>query len=102
MSHNLLKAHIKYAHDTEKQKCYICSEMIIKCYLKTHIVNNHGEKLTCDVCDKTFATEEAFKKHKFIHEVSKYSCNVCKRAYSNKSRLTTHKKTVHQFELEFF
>ena len=83
---------------TETVKCDICCEMITKNCLKQHMISHHGEKLTCNVCDKNFATEEVFKKHKFLHhghEVSKYSCDICNKEYSNSSNLNRHRKTVH-------
>ena len=75
--------------------------MIAKACMKRHVDNHGKEKIQCEFCDRMFATQKAYKSHQEMHESSKYNCNVCKRVYSNKLGLTTHKKTAHQFELEF-
>jgi KRAB domain-containing zinc finger protein len=73
--------HIKGVHIGEKNVfCEICPKTFLtQEQLKQHIVIHTGEKnFHCDICPKSFAHSSTLDKHKHMHTGEKpWACDVC-------------------------
>ncbi|XP_011313879.1 histone acetyltransferase KAT6A isoform X2 [Fopius arisanus] len=55
--------------------------------------------LTCQICDKTFASQEILMQHMSSHRGTNkllHKCNLCTAQYPNAQALTVHKQTYHK------
>ncbi|XP_044731764.1 zinc finger protein 726-like [Chrysoperla carnea] len=79
------KCHIKKIHKREEKyiTCHICGKLIRKTSLKSHLsTHEERDKVSCDICSKTFVLEATLAKHiKQVHENKpsdrKHLCNIC-------------------------
>ena len=78
-----------------KATCEICSEGVNQIALEQHIMDNHGDKHVCDVCDKMFANEEAYELHRKLHRNGANQCMICNKIFAKISGLTRHEKESH-------
>lgn len=61
-----------------KEACNICGKLITKPSMERHIVVFHSEMPSCNICLKTFPTENELKQHKAICILKKrYECELC-------------------------
>ena len=98
--------HVKGIHLKIKEfKCDACDYASVE---KKSVANHrraiHGYRTdpdnvdhVCDICEKSFANMESFRKHKlYIHDkVKSYSCDECEYAASRKDHLNRHKAKMH-------
>ncbi|XP_054722815.1 gastrula zinc finger protein XlCGF8.2DB-like [Uloborus diversus] len=55
----------------------------------------------CELCDKSFSTEEKFQEHYLIHSgIKPHVCEICLKGFANKSNLQRHRLT-HSAEKPF-
>lgn len=109
--HDNLTVHLREEKSTkpEKQNArYECSDcqttFTARSSLIRHIRKGHGttEKIStkqisynrqkCNLCDKTFATQERTRLHiQIVHEGKKlFKCEICDKCYSSRGSLKTH------------
>ena len=57
-----------------------------------------GERVKCEICDKTYASKQSLSIHiKSVHQKIKDNiCKFCEKAYSRNYDLQIHMKTVHK------
>ena len=79
----------KYVH--KPLKCTMCHhEVNNKSELKTHHQNVHNI-ISCEKCNKGFATKESLRKHLYTHTTSNsYECLLCKISFTFPSELDAH------------
>lgn len=82
------------------EECLICSKKHPKAFMAKHMRNRHSSKATrfpCQLCDKSFKSEELLSQHNKIHSGDKvHSCEHCGKSYVCKTNLKTHLLKVHQ------
>ena len=88
--YNLRKGTLnKYVH--RPLKCTMCDhEVNNKSELKTHHQEVHN-RISCEKCNKGFATKESLRKHSYTHTTSNsYECLLCKISFTFPSELDAH------------
>ncbi|XP_044731687.1 zinc finger protein 569-like [Chrysoperla carnea] len=76
--------------------CHICGKSVTKKNLKKHLrIHEERNKITCDLCSKTFLRQQSLKDHvKLVHENQKparnHLCNICGYAGRTLAKLRTH------------
>ena len=98
-----LKEHMSRAHTTNNTNnqyiCHICgTKYLTKSYYMNHLREHNGlKRLTCNVCNKVFMTEENLKSHKLIHPAvpRPYKCRYCDATYTKDNHRKKHENTRH-------
>ncbi|XP_052896113.1 zinc finger protein 585B-like isoform X1 [Anopheles moucheti] len=97
----LMAEHLKEAHNQPLDSCELCDEMFYQRtdYLE-HIAQHTNEKgnirnelLNCDLCDATFANQDALEQHRKTHSTEKnkaWNCELCDKKYTSKAFLQVH------------
>ena len=83
---------IRGARDPRSFKCSECDERTNTLReLNAHYIANH-RKVECDICDKSFNTPGALRKHRYTHveEKSQYRCRTCSKIFPFESQLKSH------------
>ena len=98
-----MKRHIKRIHTSEKEKCDVCSMLILSRNLKYHInqFHNGANGVNCNHCDKSFKTKHELEIHvTTIHMDMDYKakCYICSKLIS-RNNLKQHIAIVH-FDLK--
>lgn len=89
--------------DQKLIQCDICGKTMKQCLKKTmmyHIrLHKDVRPFKCDICPKSFSSENALKKHNLTHS-KPYVCQVCEMGFSRRYLLTDHfkKSCIHQIE----
>ena len=82
------------------EKCTICDKKHPKAFMAKHMRNRHSSNtktFQCELCDKSFKSEELLLQHSRIHAGEKiHSCDHCGKSYVCKTNLKTHLLKVHQ------
>ena len=84
---------IRRARDPRSFKCSKCAERTNTLReLNAHYIANH-RKVECDICDKSFNTPGALRKHGYTHveEKSQYRCRMCSKIFPFESQLKSHR-----------
>jgi len=64
-----LGRHVKAVHDKLKRVCPECGLLIAAEHLRAHLKTAHGPRnLSCDLCQKLFATKDDLKRHRRTHQ----------------------------------
>jgi len=81
----------------EKEACHICGKRVM--HLDKHILANHGEKVECQLCSKTFPVGNLrwhiLKEH-CHNKVTE--CSLCEQKFVTKNALKNHIKQIHLSE----
>lgn len=104
---NNLKSHIASFH-TDKDKlqhaCNICGDRFTTSFiLKTHmIVHQEGNKVTCDICNKSFKHLNSAQRHKRMQhgKISYHVCELCGKSYKYKQMFEEHMADKHNIILK--
>ncbi|XP_031618752.1 zinc finger protein 271-like [Contarinia nasturtii] len=95
-----LLAHIQGVHSTIRVKCPVSNcDRIFKSDvgLTWHVKKAHPDAMKmCDICNRSFCSEEKLAKHQLCHNRTKkasFICNVCEKAFATKSDLRCHLST---------
>ena len=69
----------------------------LKYHLEAKHGENEGEKLDCEVCEKSFKNNDTLRLHMmYMHtEVNKYECDKCDEKYTRKDNLRRHQAEHH-------
>ena len=89
---------IRCAKDPRTVKCSECDKRTTTLQeLNAHYIANHG-KVKCDICDKSFNTPGALRKHCYTHaeEKSQYRCRTCSKTFPFESQLKSHHHVHHR------
>ena len=84
---------IRRAKDPRTFKCSECDKHTTTLWeLNAHYIANH-RKVKCDICDKSFNTPGALRKHRYTHveEKSQYRCRTCRKIFPFESQLKSHR-----------
>ena len=84
---------IRRAKDPRSFKCSECDKHTNTLReLNAHYIANHC-KVKCDICDKSFNTPGALRKHRYTHieEKSQYRCRTCSKIFPFESQLKSHR-----------
>ena len=93
-----LKSHIQYHRSCEQNKhlmsCLICNKSFTtSTALKRHLlIHENAKPFECSSCSKTFRQKGALEVHRRIHSGIRFSCE-CGKLFISKSLLNQHKKT---------
>jgi len=83
--------------EEEKEACHICGKRVV--HLDKHILANHGEKVECQLCSKTFPVGNLrwhiLKEH-CHNKVTE--CSLCEQKFVTKNALKNHIKQIHLSE----
>ena len=88
---------IRCAKDPRTFKCSECDKRTTTLReLNAHYIANH-RRVKCDICDKSFNTPGALRKHRYTHveEKSQYRCRTCSKIFPFESQLKSH-RNVHR------
>ena len=89
----VLKRHIEWFH--VKDPCPDCGKLIGRAKMRRHklIWHETERKFKCDVCSKSFITNQALRDHKNIHTGEKpYKCKFCNAAFASGGTHAMHQK----------
>ena len=67
--------------------------------LNHHFRSTH-QPLTCQDCNKSFATPSGLHKHSYVHQATPFKCDKCEKSYPFQSQLSSHLLT-HTNVLEY-
>ena len=84
---------IRHAKDPRTFKCSECDKRTMTLReLNAHYIANH-RKVKCDICDKSFNTPGALRKHRYTHveEKSQHRCRTCNKIFPFESQLKSHR-----------
>ena len=84
---------IRRAKDPRTFKCSKCDKRTTTLReLNAHYIANHC-KVKCDICDKSFNTPGALRKHCYTHveEKSQYRCRTCSKIFPFESQFKSHR-----------
>ncbi|KAK7788748.1 hypothetical protein R5R35_014436 [Gryllus longicercus] len=117
--HTLSHGNREFMFDNENLKCpQCCEEFITKKELVDHVAE-HGKLLSqtrlrgssnpakpwkCELCYKSFATEDRLQRHMLVHgaeESKPLQCDICYKRFLNNSALACHIK-IHTAEKKMF
>ena len=77
-----------------KENCHVCGKGVA--HLDNHILTNHGEKVKCQLCGKTFPVGNLrwhiWREH-CRNKVAE--CPLCKKKFVSKNALKNHIKQIH-------
>jgi len=83
--------------EESKEACHICGKRVM--HLDKHILANHGEKVECQLCSKTFPVGNLrwhiLKEH-CHNKVTE--CSLCEQKFVTKNALKNHIKQIHLSE----
>ena len=95
-SFSMKKLHIEVVHNTPIKDCDLCGKKVKNMgshMLQVHSDRSRQQRIPCTVCEKTFSTKQAMRKHiEMIHEDKKEQCCECGQWFKN---LYDHMKKVH-------
>lgn len=102
--------HVRTQHGNELNvgaKCDECDRLFqSRVALEYHknVVHMHDdEKLSCNVCQKTFKTEHNIKVHvRSVHNRRSFHCKKCLFRFKLNSYILRHYKTVHNLDLQTY
>jgi len=84
-------------NEESKEACHICGKRVM--HLDKHILANHGEKVECQLCSKTFPVGNLrwhiLKEH-CHNKVTE--CSLCEQKFVTKNALKNHIKQIHLSE----
>lgn len=92
----LLDCHITAKHLNERPfQCELCPQNYrYPENLKQHVQNAHSDgsySKQCEVCDKSFHTNDARNMHQYTHSDKKlYECAVCNKGFMRRSQIMAH------------
>ena len=91
----VIRSHFLDFHPTILKKCPLCDKMFFDDLgHMNHMNRDHGQRLECDQCDRTFAIKQQLKTHKIDAHTPKglkpYVCKVCKSVYETRYLLSKH------------
>ena len=104
---DVLNNHVKESHQIKVHTCPICGkELFSYGKLLSHLKIIHAEDkdiindivkkaLTCDICDKKFASAKSVRRHRLLHDEKKYQCPHCPWKFYQSFKLKNHIK-VHE------
>ena len=83
------------AHGKAAWKCQICGKEGYQSQIKSHVEVNHilGISLPCEVCEKTFRSRGALKKHLTFHPTP---CQFCGKIFQSKLSMQIHNNTCYK------
>jgi hypothetical protein len=114
-----LSAHLLFHSQDRKHSCDICGRAFVfkgipKCYyilskqlifilsgnlcqhINTHLMKE-TKNFACDMCEKTFITNSALRKHTKVHSgKDNVHCEICSRGFNRAATLRMHVLQVHQ------
>ena len=63
-----------------------------------HFPEGSNEKVQCDLCGKSFANQEGYKRHfLYVHDCkTSHECDICRKTFNDKRKLYVHVKGVHE------
>ena len=96
-------AHMKRGHTNanpnESYICQICGlQYLTKSYFINHMREHEGlKRITCNVCNQVFMTEESLESHKLTHPAvdRPYKCRYCDATYRKNNHRKKHENTRH-------
>lgn len=95
-----LRSHIRMAHtDILLTTCKVCSRYCETAEdLKKHMETVHAKEkkaISCQLCQKTFKSEQLLSCHLKVHTELKFPCEFCQRIYPTLYRLKKHVGRAH-------
>ena len=98
-----LSAHMIRAHTKDKRNdayiCHICgTKYLTKRFYENHLREHKGlKRITCNVCNKIFMSEENLKSHKLTHPAvpRPYKCRYCEATYTKDNHRKKHENIQH-------
>lgn len=106
LKQELLDRHMANKHDN-RDRPFACSQCpktyISNGNLQEHIRRVHtGTKHSCKICNITLASKGSWKRHMRGHSEEGHCCDICKEKFSSHSVMVTHKRRVHEKEMNNF
>ena len=106
-NHRKFAKHYLKEHLNERRfKCDQCDKAYYwGARLDQHIKETHGERATCEICGKSFQSENHMKTHKaVVHDGKKkhqnfYRCKICEAKFTTNSSLRKHSFEMHNVEV---
>lgn len=95
-----LETHMKLHQVIKPFTCNICGKVCrTESRLNIHQARhaNDGEKCKCDICERTFSSRSALKKHKLrIHRPMPHICPYCHSGFEEHRYMVIHVKRAHE------
>lgn len=78
--------------DPRTFECFICKRIVNHLpNLRRHIEQQHGHRLTCEICGKKLATYSYLKGHMKTHSASKeFVCSCCGKSFHHQFNMLAH------------
>ena len=92
-----LRSHMAFHSDARPYKCPLCDNTYkYKASLSLHNRSHTGEKVTCEICQKSFRDPGDLKKHLSVHsDIKQHKCDTCGLFFRQRNNLQSHIKYVH-------
>ena len=95
-----LETHMKLHQVIKPFTCNVCGKVCrTESRLSIHQARhaNDGEKCKCDICERSFSSRSALKKHKLrIHRPLPHICPYCQSGFEKYRYMVIHAKRVHE------
>lgn len=85
-----------FLHASQKLfECHICGHKTsYKSWLARHIAGHMGHNYSCSLCDRTYSTKFALRRHEYYHlGNNSFTCDLCHRRFTRKDTLALHMRT---------
>ena len=99
---DLLKGHIKGVHDNERNEvCPLCGKRFLtRTKLDKHILTHSDKKLySCDKCGTKLKNYSCVRSHMMNVHGEKISCDICQKDFFKPEGLRRHRMSEHGIEI---
>lgn len=69
-------------------------------FVPLHTAQRTEKQYSCNLCDKTFKTQELLRKHSVRHDINAFRCRICPKVFARLVNLKWHIQNIHNLSPE--